>query len=207
MIAERWDASIDIMRLRGHLLNHVFPIPSVQQHPSFYGWSVYSRDGSVSDGWTSASASINQEMSLREMRAALERSKAGTIESAKCPTEICHGYLLELMQFFEANELSPRRARIICLPKGGTSIWHRDGPDNLYAVRLHVPIITNSECFFETESERAHLPADGGAYFIKVNRIHRVVNGGASDRFHLVMEVKDAKHITKFHQFNGRLLR
>jgi hypothetical protein len=113
------------------------------------------------------------------------------------------------MDFLMQSGLSPRRARIIRLSKGLRSSWHRDGPDNLYFVRLHIPIITNPGCIFEAKdadvTEVAHMPADGSSYILRVNRMHRVSNLGTEDRFHLVMDVWDTVGLTQHHRFTEKL--
>jgi hypothetical protein len=205
MIYEKWDTRFDIQRLRDHLHKHVFTLESVQQSPSFGGWSVLSSTGSYKDGWLMGHQVIEAEMSKEALTEKLKSAGHPAIENSKIPTEICHGYLKEVADFLLSSGLNPRRMRVIRLTKGLSSSWHRDSPDNRYFVRLHVPIITNDGCRFETEEGSAHLAADGSSYFLRVNRMHRVSNRGDADRFHLVMDVWDTNNVSQHHRFDGDL--
>lgn len=54
-------------------------------------------------------------------------------------------------------------------------------------VRLHVPILTNPEVHFYVNGRRIPLQA-GECWYMDFNRLHRVENGGTTDRVHLVMD-------------------
>lgn len=62
-------------------------------------------------------------------------------------------------------------------------IPHIDGKSS---VRLHIPIETNPDSWFEISGRRYHLPADGSGYLINTSRPHRIGNSGHSPRTHLV---------------------
>ncbi len=205
MIYEKWETRFDIKKLCDHLEKYVLPLESVQQSVSFGGWSVLSSNGDYKDGWLMGHKVISSEMSKEALNENLKKVGFTEIENYKHPTEICHGYLKEVADFLLASGVNPRRMRLIRLTKGMSSSWHRDGPDNRYFVRLHVPIITNSGCVFETDEGSAHMPADGSSYFLKVNRMHRVSNRGEADRFHLVMDVWDTAGVSTGHRFDGSM--
>ncbi len=84
---------------------------------------------------------------------------------------------------------------------GGGTCWHYDGTEDVYAVRLHIPIITNNQCFFATRNESYHLPADGSAYVLRVNVEHCAHNFGSEDRYHLVMNMWDVNGVTRFNRY------
>lgn len=201
MVYEHYDARFDIEKLRQHLREHVLKLEATYQSQAFGGWSVLSSDGTIQDGWQKGHLGMKQTMTKEELVQLMSSTYHKPLAEYVVPTEICHGYLLEIIEKIKSLGLSPRRARIIKLAAGLESVWHRDSPENTYAVRLHVPIITNPHCFFETETERAHLTADGSAYFLHVNRMHRVVNGGTEDRYHLVMNIVDKNGVTKHHRW------
>jgi hypothetical protein len=201
MISEKWpDIQFNIEKLQEHLKSFVLDKTITRQSPSFGGWSVLSSDGDFKDGWHPGHLAYRDNVSLErkiEIRSQIKKK----LTEFTVPTEICHGYMLEVINFIKEKKLSPSRARIICLSAKMSSSWHRDAADNSYAVRLHVPIITNPGCHFETPTESEHMPADGSAYFIHVNREHRVINTGDTDRYHLVMDVFDKNCITQFHNY------
>ncbi len=204
MISEKWKLNLNIEKLSEHLLNNVFNKQITEQSEAFGGWSVLSSNGDYTDGWAMGHkqyiASESEEVRAR----AKQEAKKSTDYFLE--TEICTGYLKEVIDTIKSHNLNPCRARIIRLTAGGLSSWHVDAPPNIYAVRLHVPIITNSGCYFETRHEREHLVADGSAYFLFVNREHRVVNNGTLPRYHLVMNIFDNNRVSQHHRvedFNG----
>lgn len=200
MIFEKWNTGFDMSLLKNHLETYVLPLEPVAQSASFAGWSVLSSDGSYRDGWHKGHLALTPGKTEEEMVAHIRRLGGKPIDEYKVPTEICHGYLNEVMEYLISFKLEPRRARIIRLSPRASSIWHRDASDGEYAVRLHVPLITNAGCFFETRGERDHLAADGSSYFLFVNREHRVVNEGDTHRYHLVMDVWDRTGVSHFHR-------
>jgi hypothetical protein len=80
------------------------------------------------------------------------------------------------------------RTRImVARPKSSYSI-HKD-----YSPRLHLPLITNSQCYFvfKQPAEFIHMPADGRTYWVDTRREHTFMNGSVDNRLHLVMIVKE----------------
>lgn len=82
--------------------------------------------------------------------------------------------------------LNPRGARIIRIKPGAKTVWHIDGSDRFYQVRVNIPLLTNDHCFFETEQGRYHMKADGALYFVHINKIHRAANFGETVRYQFV---------------------
>lgn len=200
MIFEVLPTAFDIKKLQEHLKNVVIPLPPVMLDASFGGWSVLSSTGHYKDGWHKGHLVAENNQNLEEFRQKLTDIGAQPVAEYNKPTEVCVGYLKEVMDHITQLGLEPKRARIIKLSKGLSCPWHRDTPDHIYAARLHIPIVTNSECFFETETERDHMPANGNCYFARVNRIHRVVNGGDQNRYHVVMDITDRTGVSKYHR-------
>lgn len=199
MVFEKLDTKFYIQKLQQHIQEHVLGLDAVYQSPAFGGWSVLSSNSSYKDGWHMGHLGLKQQQTLNEALANVRNQGGKTVAEYCYPTEICHGYLAEVMKQISEMGFEPKRARIIKLTAGLSSSWHRDAPDNIPCVRLHVPIITNPGCFFEVEGDMGHMVADGSSYLVKVNRMHRVFNQGDTDRFHLVMDVKDTKKISQFH--------
>ncbi len=200
MIFEILKTQFDIEKLQRHIYDHVLKLEPVQQSSSFGGWSVFSSNSSYKDGWHMGHKKLTPDLSLEECMKALASSGAKKGSEYILPTEICHGYLMEVVEKIKGMGFAPQRVRIIKLTAGLASAWHRDMPDNIDCVRLHVPIITNPGCFFEIEGNQAHMPATGDSYLVRVNRLHRVVNRGTKDRYHMVMDIVDHKGISEFHR-------
>lgn len=198
MVAEKLDLFFDVTKLIQHLNDIVMTQEMVRCSPSFGGWSVLSSDGTYQDGWQPGHLLLAPNIMEKE-KIVIQSTIPRKFSDFTLETEICTGYLLKVIDRVRSLHFKPYRARIICLSPGGESVWHRDARDDQYAVRLHIPILTNEGCFFETLGDRAHLPADGSAYALFVNREHRIVNHGKTPRYHLVMNIVDESGVTKFH--------
>ena len=82
--------------------------------------------------------------------------------------------------------------KLVPVPYKGGGPLHTDALRETW--RLHIPIITNPNCFFEWQRadgsiESVHLPADGSAWLVRVDLSHRAVNRSnePSTRVHLLM--------------------
>lgn len=113
------------------------------------------------------------------------------------PTQIYAGPLGALMdQIIRRCEFchrSPSRARITQLDPGRALKFHRD--DYVENWRIHVPIVTNPGCYFEWDMDgkgdpthRLHMEV-GTAWFVRVDKLHRFVNDGDTQRSHLLMSL------------------
>lgn len=169
---------VDIDRLREHYLNVIEKTPSVpykDNRVDYIGWAVTSRDGSTADG-------------VQRINPKLGSGKRG-IEK----TPVCTGYLSDVIDLLETTELKPYRARVMKLESEGVEMpLHTDASTETW--RLHIPIITNENAFFEWERDNGeiasvHLPADGSAWLVRVDVKHRAVNRSnqPSHRVHLLM--------------------
>lgn len=169
----------DIDKLQDYFQRNISKLPSVQCRDSridYAGWAVTSHDGSTEDG-------IIRRIALNN----------GDVSRGIAPTNICCGYLAEVMEELEYYGLEPFRARIMQLEsEGGEMPLHVDADNEAW--RLHIPIITNPDSFFEWQQEdgrveSVHLPADGSAWLVRVDILHRAVNRSKkpSRRVHLLM--------------------
>lgn len=200
MVYEKLHLGLDVERLQSYLKDVVLNKEITRQSPAFGGWSVLSATGSYKDGWQQGHLLLKPD-TAEEKKQQIKKSIPQKFYTFTNKTEICIGYMDEIIEVIKSKGLRPARARIICLSAGMACSWHRDAPDDVYAVRLHIPIITNRGCFFETADEREHMPADGSGYIIAVNREHRVINKGDTDRVHLVMDIYDIEGMTKYHKY------
>lgn len=73
------------------------------------------------------------------------------------------------------------RTRILSKGLYNCNSWHRD-PEP----RLHIPIITNPGSLFVVNHHVTHLPADGSVYFTDTRAYHTALNGGETQRVHIV---------------------
>lgn len=83
------------------------------------------------------------------------------------------------------QELSKRypigRMRVLLKEVYNCNSWHRD-PEP----RLHIPIYTNPGALFIVNHHCTHLPADGSVYYTDTRGYHTALNGGESNRVHIV---------------------
>ncbi len=181
MFARLANFKIDIDALRTHFEQHVRQLPSTQYRDNrvdYIGWAVTSRDGTLIDG-------------IRRINPNAAMPSRGTQ-----PTDACSGCLAEVMDALSARGLKPFRARIMQLESEGDEMpLHTDAVREAW--RLHVPIVTNPNCFFEWQRadgsiESVHLPADGSAWLVRVDVHHRAVNRSnqPSSRAHLLMSLE-----------------
>lgn len=202
MIYERLPYEVDVDRLREFFQTHVAPLPPVMQSLAWGGWSATSRDGSYKDGWhqghTCYKVIAGKPVFDLELAAKIgyDANSAFTV-----PTELCSGYVEDVLEMIRSLGLSPMRARWAVLKAGTSSALHRDGWEHEYAVRLHIPVITNPYCTFEVNGESVHFPADGGMYLVKVNRLHQIHNRGEEDRIHLFMNIVDRANVSEHHRY------
>jgi hypothetical protein len=204
MIYEKLNLQFDIQQLNQFLEKEVLFLPPAQG-PALIGWSILSSNGSYLDGWHDATALIKNSMSQNDVEQALAQKGAQSMQKYNVPTEICKGYLAEVLKVIEETGIEIYRARISCLMPGEGADWHRDAPDNHYRVRLHIPLVTNPDCFFETREEKAHLAADGSVYLLNVNCEHRVFNLGSAPRYHIIMDAIDRSGFSQHHRYSDWL--
>lgn len=205
MISEVWNAGFNIRKIYESLQNISEKHSAKEVYPGYAGWSVLSEDGSHLSGWNENAVVFNQYGEMDLLKSYELKKSLGLMSDQKhnLPTEFMTDELNAVYLKVSEAGLEPCRMRISILKAGHELYWHSDAPPEVYSVRLHIPLITNSESFFETENEKEHFKADGSAYFVKVNQRHRVVNGGSTDRWHLIMDVKDTRALTQFHQFKN----
>ena len=68
---------------------------------------------------------------------------------------------------------------------------HRDrGIITAATHRIHIPIITNSECIFTVDTESKFLPAGEVWIIDNVDKYHSVSNMGEKSRIHLIIDVR-----------------
>lgn len=202
MIYERLDLKVDLDQLVNHLKTKVFPLEPVRCGSSFGGWAVQSSNGEYTDGWQPGHlcfSNVDGKLVIdyeKVLKIGLKLPSEYIV-----PTKICTDYLQAVLDQIKNLGFQPTRARISFVNPKTELDWHRDAPDAQYCVRLHIPIITNSHCVFVTEEGVAHLPADGGAYLLRVNRMHKASNMGSEVRYHLIMNVTDHRHISQYHRY------
>jgi len=83
-------------------------------------------------------------------------------------------------------------AILINLPSGKSIKRHRDanpiGEKFNRCHRIHIPILTNKDCFFEIDGEIKNM-REGEIWEINnIRKFHSVQNNGISDRIHLLID-------------------
>lgn len=179
--------------------------PIAQRRPHYGGWTLQSTNGSYQDGWGMELVPFNGPHNLSPSWTPLSEDEKSLkdAQSFSQLSDACTETFKKVIQKLENLGLHPRRTRIIYLAPGSTLQWHQDGLPEHYQVRLHVPLITNPDCYFETEVGRYHMPADGNSYLVHINRFHRAKNDGMTGRYHLVSYVWDTQHASQHHRYNS----
>lgn len=95
------------------------------------------------------------------------------------------------------------RARFAKLNAGADIKAHIDNNVG-YGVRYHLALETNPDCYLLVrrspthEYEKFHVPVDGHLYYLNVGFEHYAVNGGDTDRVHLVIGVNGLDDLLPF---------
>lgn len=84
------------------------------------------------------------------------------------------------------QKLGMYRTRVMSMPPKTCYTYHRD-----YTQRMHIPLITNENCFFVIDDEVVRLPADGNHYLINTTKKHTFVNASMKHRIHIIGCVDD----------------
>jgi hypothetical protein len=211
LLAKVPNLSFDTDRLVWCLKNIVMKEPifwageATEKRPmrKYGGWSLTSNNGNIHDGWQSVAGWENGQFNLK---LAYENGYIPRLFHNK-KTSICIDYFEEVIRTLEDMGFNPHAVRIWNNPKGGHHIGpHTDNADNRYSARLHIPIITNSGCIHEwyadPEDYKCHIPADGSAYMFRTNILHDTYNFGKEDRYHIIAEVYDTKHVVPGFGYN-----
>jgi hypothetical protein len=176
------DMQFDAEALRHFFEEEVQTLPGTTYFDGdarYEGWAVTSRDGTVEDGI--------QRIDPKDPRAKVR----GTT-----PTPICKGVVADVLEALRGKGLEFYRARFMQLQNRDFEMkFHVDSQTETW--RLHIPVITNPESFFEWELpdgkvRRVHFPADGHAYLVRVDARHRATNnapGDGAQRVHLLLSL------------------
>jgi hypothetical protein len=161
--------------------------PYFDNGANYVGWAITSRDGSIHDGIQHIPVSSGGPLA----------------ETAVQPTPLCKGPVEEALARLYAAGLRPFRVRVMALANHGFDMkFHCDAKREGW--RVHVPIVTNPGAFFEwrigEETVRRHFPADGRAWFVRVDKMHRAVNEGEGTgiRAHLLMSLRGVPAPSRF---------
>jgi hypothetical protein len=84
------------------------------------------------------------------------------------------------------QDLKMYRTRVMLLPPKSCYTYHKDP-----SKRMHIPLITNENCFFVLDDEVVRLLADGNHYLIDTTKKHTFVNASMEERIHIVGCVDD----------------
>lgn len=81
------------------------------------------------------------------------------------------------------------RAILVNLPQGNVIPDHIDAGESLHTGhRVHIPITSNSDCFFTVGNESINMKAGEMWEINNTNKVHNVKNIGNSDRVHLIVD-------------------
>lgn len=82
-----------------------------------------------------------------------------------------------------------KAVRLLNLQAGAIIKEHRDKELSFESgeARIHIPIATSKAVEFYLEDERV-IMAEGECWYMNFNLMHRVANGGTTDRIHLVID-------------------
>lgn len=79
------------------------------------------------------------------------------------------------------NEYNLKRSRLMWVYPFACYSMHRD-----QTARIHIPLITNSECYFVFKNNSVYNLPLGNAYIVNTRQYHTFMNCSAQPRLHLV---------------------
>ncbi|HEX3150472.1 MAG TPA: aspartyl/asparaginyl beta-hydroxylase domain-containing protein [Gemmataceae bacterium] len=99
--------------------------------------------------------------------------------------DVC-SYIRQVVSTFQC---SLRAVRLMKLSPGSRIKEHTDLDLDIDSgmVRLHIPVVTNSDVDFRLNGSRVVL-AEGECWYLRLSDPHSVANNGTSDRVHLVID-------------------
>lgn len=167
----------------------------------FGGWSLLSRSGDWKDGWDFFQNDEGEAMEAffpkndNNYKSLKFFNIAMSTEHDK-PTQGYQGEIARVLDQIRDFGLEPRRARVTCLKAGAKSLVHKDADDDEYMTRIHIPLITNPKCLFICDGINLYMEP-GNVYMAWVNTWHQIRNDSDQDRYHIIMDAYDTKHVTK----------
>lgn len=93
------------------------------------------------------------------------------------------GWLAELLESLAPREVG--RIRIMRMKPRSCYSWHKD-----LSPRVHIPLITNPECFMVIRNESRHL-YKGAIWWTQTTQFHTFMNCSEKYRYHLILEVSE----------------
>jgi hypothetical protein len=93
-------------------------------------------------------------------------------------------------QIIDAFQSEVRHVRLLRLTPGSVLKEHTDHESTSEdgVLRLHIPVVTNSEVYFLLNGTRVVMEA-GSAWYLRLREPHSVENRGTTDRVHLLIDV------------------
>jgi hypothetical protein len=173
----------------------------------FGGWSLLSRSGEWHDGWDFFQNDEGEAMEVyfpknENNYKSLKFFNIAMSTEHNTPTQAYQGEIAQLLKQIEDFGLTPRRARVTCLKAGAKSLVHKDAGDHEYMARIHIPLITNDKCKFIMNGTDLYMEP-GNAYMVWVNDWHQIRNDSNEDRYHIIMDAYDTKHITRYFKYEA----
>lgn len=84
------------------------------------------------------------------------------------------------------KDLGMTRTRVMKMAPKTCYSYHSDPTK-----RIHIPLITNENCFMVIEDEIYRYPAKGDYYLVDTTKRHTFVNASFEERIHIIGCVKD----------------
>jgi hypothetical protein len=82
--------------------------------------------------------------------------------------------------------LGMTRTRVMRLEQKTCYSYHQDPTQ-----RIHIPLITNDNCFMVISDQIIRYPANGSHYHMDTTQMHTAVNASYEDRIHIVGCISD----------------
>ena len=118
--------------------------------------------------------------------------KKGNREIRHLKYEMFEKHLDEISKHLSSLDEPSRikRANIVLLQAKSSIGNHMDRGEFLQSTgRIHIPILTNSQCYFVVDAKEQNLKESELWEINNTDKYHSVHNGGPTDRIHLIIDV------------------
>lgn len=171
--------NIDELRKALHKVTHNAENVVNSMGKGFHAFSLTRRPGAIEE----TANDLSGRYYLRPDESMIEEPREELVQEIEF-SELNSNYKGTYFEHIH-QELSKRypigRMRVMMKDSYNCNSWHRD-PEP----RLHIPIHTNPGALFIVNHHCTHMPADGSVYFTDTRGYHTALNGGESQRIHLV---------------------
>ena len=124
-----------------------------------------------------------EQIMLQKVKGKDDDYGVGFLTAKDCPESEFNVSIYPELEYTNSiiTELNMCRTRIMRMSRKSCYSYHCDPTK-----RIHIPLITNKNCFMVIEDEVFRYPANGNYYIVDTTKMHTFVNASKEERIHIV---------------------